>query len=248
MSDKRIVSIQLTKTKSVSAVEIGKSEYVDVDGVTYKDIDSDFISDADDISEEEKHAFKCMSSLYNDIAELEEQKRAIDEKIATSKKAIKRVESVIRDLQERMSIADFAEAVGDILPGGLFDEMVDKEFWCDTAIPGESVSENAIYILNIKGISLRKCGLESLPFMYREEYGDWRMYENAAEYLKYQRMVEEYAESLPVKAKYISKLYYDNEEGLQCVSAYKIKLEKKLTKEYAKEIVAKLTDGFVYEK
>ena len=114
-------------------------------------------------------------------------------------------------------------------------------------IPGESVSENAIYILNIKGISLRKCGLESLPFMYRDEYGDWWMYENAEEYLKYQRMVEEYAESLPVKAEYISKLYYDNEEGLQCVSAYKIKLEKKLTKEYAKEIVAKLTDGFVYE-
>ena len=43
-------------------------------------------------------------------------------------------------------------------------------------------------------------------------------------------------------------LYYDKEEGLQCVSAYKVKLEKKLTKEYAKEIVAKLTDGFVYEK
>ena len=38
------------------------------------------------------------------------------------------------------------------------------------------------------------------------------------------------------------------EDGLQCVSAYKIKLEKKLTKEYAKEIVAKLTDGFVYGK
>lgn len=248
MSDKRIVNIQLTKTKSVSAVEIGKSEYVDVDGVTYKDIDSDFISDADDISEEEKHAFKCMSSLYDDIAELEEQKRAIDEKIATSKKAIKRVESVIRDLQERMSIADFAEAVGDILPGGLFDEMIDKEFWCDTVIPGESVSENAIYILNIKGISLRKCGLESWPFMHCEEGGDWEMYENAAEYLKYQRMVKAYAKSLPINAEYISKLYYDKEDGLQCVSAYKIKLEKKLTKEYAKEIVAKLTDGFVYGK
>ena len=41
---------------------------------------------------------------------------------------------------------------------------------------------------------------------------------------------------------------HDKEEGLQCVSAYKINLEKKLTKEYAKEIVAKLTDGFVYEK
>ena len=126
--------------------------------------------------------------------------------------------------------------------------MVDKEFWCDTAIPGESVSENAIYILNVKEVSLKRCGLESLPFMYRDEYGDWWMYENAEEYLKYQRMVEEYAESLPIKAEHISKLYYDNDEGLQCVSAYKIKLEKKLTKEYAKEIVAKLTDGFVYGK
>lgn len=45
MSDKRIVSIQLTKTKSVVAVEIGKNEYVDADGVTYKNIDTDFISD-----------------------------------------------------------------------------------------------------------------------------------------------------------------------------------------------------------
>lgn len=246
MNDKKIVNIQLTKTKSVAAVEIGKSEYVDVDGVTYKDIDSDFISDADDISEEEKHAFKCMSSLYDDIAELEEQKRAIDEKIATSKKAIKRVESVIRDLQGRMTIADFAEEVGNKLPEGLFDEMVDKEFWCCTTLPGEGVDENVMYILNIRDVSLRNGGLESLPFMYKE-YGDCEMYENAAEYLKYQRMVEAYAKTLSIKAEYISKLYYDKEEGLQCVSAYKIKLEKKLTKEYAKEIVAKLTDGFVYE-
>ena len=71
------------------------------------------------------------------------------------------------------------------------------------------------------------------------------MYENAAEYLKYQRMVKAYAKSLPINAEYISKLYYDKEDGLQCVSAYKIKLEKKLTKEYAKEIVAKLTDGMI---
>ena len=125
--------------------------------------------------------------------------------------------------------------------------MVDKDFWCDTALPGEGVDENVMYILNVRGISLRKCGLESWPFMHCEEGEDWEMYENAAEYLKYQRMVKAYAKSLPINAEYISKLYYDKEDGLQCVSAYKIKLEKKLTKEYAKEIVAKLTDGFVYK-
>ena len=93
-------------------------------------------------------------------------------------------------------------------------------------------------------VSLRKASLESLPFMYEyEEYGDWEMYENAAEYLKYQCIVSAYARTLPIKAEYISKLYYDKEEGLQCVSAYKVKLEKKLTKEF----VAKLTNGFVYE-
>ncbi|MCB7509104.1 hypothetical protein G7B22_32105 [Blautia sp. MSK.20.9] len=248
MSDKRIVSIQLTKTKSVVAVEIGKDEYVDADGVTYKNIDTDFISDADDVSEEEKHAFGYMASLYDGIAELEGQKRAIDAKIAASKKEIKKAESVIRNLQGRMSIADFAEEIGDTLPEGLFDEMVDKAFWCDTALPGESVDENVMYILNVMDVSLRKASLESLPFMYEyEEYGDWRMYENAEEYLKYQRIVSAYAKTLPMKAEYISKLYYDKEEGLQCISAYKIKLEKKLTKEYAKEIVAKLTNGFVYE-
>lgn len=251
MSDKRIVNVQLTNAKSVAAVEIGKNEYVDADGVTYKNIDSDLISNADDISEEEKNAFKFMSSLYNNITELEEQKRAIDAKkraidakIAASKKDIKKAESVIRELQGRMSIADFAEAVGNMLPAGLYNEMVDKEFWCDTVIPGESMDENAIYILNVK--NLRKCGLESLPFMYHDEYGDWEMYGNAEEYLKYHRMVDEYAESLPIKAEYVSKLYYDDEEGLQCVSAYKIKLKKGLTKEYAKEIVAKLTNRFVY--
>jgi len=247
MSDKKIVNIQLTKAKSVAAVEIGKNEYVDADGVTYKNIDSDLISDADDVSEEEKHTFKYLSSLYDDIAGLEEQKRAIDTKIAASKKEIKRAESVIRNLQGRMSIADFAEEVGNELLEGLFDEMVDKDFWCDTALPGEGVDENVMYILNIRDVSLRKGGLESLPFMY-EEYGDWEMYKNAAEYLKYQRIISAYAKTLPIKAEYISKLYYDKEEGLQCVSAYKINLEKKLTKEYAKEIVAKLTDGFVYEK
>lgn len=247
MSNKRIVNIQLTKTKSVVAIEIGKDEYVDADGVTYKNIDSDLISDANDISEEEKHAFGHMASLYDGIAELEEQKRAIDAKIAASKEDIEKAESVIRNLQGRMSIADFAEEVGDMLPEGLFDEMVDKAFWCDTALPGESVDENVMYILNVRGIRFRRCGLESLPFMYCEEYGEWQIYENAEEYLKYKRMVKAYAESLPIKAEYISKLYYDKEEGLQCVSAYKIKLEKKLTKEYAKEIVAKLTDGFVYE-
>lgn len=247
MSNKRIVNIQLTKTKSVVAIEIGKDEYVDADGVTYKNIDSDLISDANDISEEEKHAFGHMASLYDGIAELEEQKRAIDAKIAASKEDIEKAESVIRNLQGRMSIADFAEEVGDMLPEGLFDEMVDKAFWCDTALPGESVDENVMYILNVRGIRFRRCGLESLPFMYCEQYGEWQIYENAEEYLKYQRMVKAYAESLPIKAEYISKLYYDKEEGLQCVSAYKIKLEKKLTKEYAKEIVAKLTDGFVYE-
>lgn len=247
MSDKKIVNIQLTKTKSVAAVEIGKNEYVDADGVTYKNIDSDLISDAEDISEEEKHTFKYLSSLYDGIAELEEKKHAIDAKIAASKKEIKKAESVIRNLQGRMSIADFAEAVGNMLPEGLFDEMVDKEFWCCTTLPGEGVDENVIYILNIRDVCLRKGGLESLPFMY-EEYGDWEMYENAEEYLKYQRIVSAYAKTLSIKAEYISKLYYDKEEGLQCVSAYKINLEKKLTKEYAKEIVAKLTDGFVYEK
>ena len=247
MSDKKIVNIQLTKTKSVAAVEIGKDKYVDADGVTYKNIDSDLISDANDVSEEEKHTFQYLSSLYDGIAELEEQKRAIDAKIAASKKEIKKAESVIRNLQGRMSIADFAEAVGNMLPEGLFDEMVDKEFWCCTTLPGEGVDENVMYILNIRDVSLRRGGLESLPFMY-EEYGDWEMYKNAAEYLKYQRMVEAYAKTLTIKAEYISKLYYDKEEGLQCISAYKIKLEKKLTKEYAKEIVAKLTDGFVYEK
>lgn len=168
-----------------------------------------------------------MSSLYDGIAELEEQKRAIDAKIAASKKEIKKAESVIRSLQGRMSIADFAEAVGNMLPEGLFDEMVDKEFWCCTTLPGEGVDENVMYILNIRDVSLRRGGLESLPFMY-EEYGDWEMYKNAAEYLKYQRMVEAYAKTLSIKAEYISKLYYDKEEGLQCVSAYKIKLEKKL--------------------
>ena len=147
-----------------------------------------------------------------------------------------------------MTIADFAEEVGNELPEGLFDEMVDKAFWCDTALPGEGVDENALYILNIRDVSLKNGGLESLPFMYCDEYGDWQMYKNAEEYLIYQRMVEAYAEALPIKAEYISKLYYDKEEGLQCISSYKIKLEKKLTKEYAKEIVAKLTDGFVYEK
>lgn len=129
MSDKRIVSIQLTKTKSVVAVEIGKNEYVDADGVTYKNIDTDFISDADDVSEEEKHTFKYLSSLYDGIAKLEEQKRAIDAKIAASKNEIKKAESVIRNLQDRMSIADFAEEVGDMPPKGLFDEMVDQAFW-----------------------------------------------------------------------------------------------------------------------
>lgn len=248
MSDKKIVNIQLTKAKSIAAVEIGKNEYVDADGVTYKNIDSDLISDADDVSEEEKHTFKYLSSLYDDIAGLEEQKRAIDTKIADSKKEIKRAESVIRNLQGRMSIADFAEEVGNELLEGLFDEMVDKDFWCDTALSGEGVDENVMYILNVRGISLRKCGLESWPFMHCEEGEDWEMYENAAEYLKYQRMVKAYAKSLPINAEYISKLYYDKEDGLQCVSAYKIKLEKKLTKEYAKEIVAKLTDGFVYGK
>ena len=246
MSDKRIVNIQLTKTKSVVAVEIGKNEYVDADGVTYKNIDTDFISDVDDVSEEEKHTFKYLSSLYDGIAELEEQKCAIDAKIAASKKEIKKAESVIRNLQGRMSIADFAEEVGDMLSEGLFDEMVDKEFWCCTTLPGEEVDENAMYILNIRDVSLKKGGLESLPFMY-EECGDWEMYENAAEYLKYQRIVSAYAKTLPIKTEYIAKLYYDKEEGLQCVSAYKIKLEKKLTKEYVKEIVAKLTNGFVYE-
>ena len=248
MSDKRIVNVQLTNAKSVAAVEIGKDEYVDADGVTYKNIDADFISDADDISEEEKHTFEYMSSLYDGIAKLEEQKRAIDLKITASKREIKKAESVIRNLQGRMSIADFAEAVGNMLPEGLFDEMVDKEFWCCTTLPDEGVDENVMYILNVRGISLRKCGLESWPFMHCEEGEDWEMYENAAEYLKYQRMVKAYAKSLPINAEYISKLYYDKEDGLQCVSAYKIKLEKKLTKEYAKEIVAKLTDGFVYGK
>lgn len=247
MSNKKIVSIQLTKTKSVVAVEIGKDEYVDADGVVYKNIDADFISDAEDIFEEEKHAFGHMASLYDGIAEMEEQKRAIDAKIAASKKKIKKAESDIRNLQDRMSIADFAKEVGDMLPEWLFDEMVDKAFWCDTILPGESVNENVMYIFNVKDVSLKGCGLESLPFMYCEEGGGWEMYENAAEYLKYQRMADAYAESLPIKTEYISKLYYDKEEGLQCVSAYKIKLEKKLTKEYAKEIVAKLTDGFVYE-
>ena len=248
MSDKKIVNIQLTKAKSVAAVEIGKNEYVDADGVTYKNIDSDLISDADDVSEEEKHTFKYLSSLYDGIAGMEEQKRAIDTKIAASKKEIKRAESVIRNLQGRMSIADFAEEVGNELLEGLFDEMVDKDFWCDTALPGEGVDENVMYILNVMDVNLRKSSLESLPFMYEyEEYGDWRMYENAAEYLKYQRIVSAYAKTLPIKAEYIAKLYYDKEEGLQCISAYKIKLEKKLTKEYVKEIVAKLTDGFVYE-
>lgn len=248
MSNKKIVNIQLTKAKSVVAVEIGKDEYVDADGVTYKNIDADFISDADDISEKEKHTFEYMSSLYDGIAKLEEQKRAIDAKIAASKEDIERAESVIRNLQGRMSIADFAEEVGDMLPEWLFDEMVDKAFWCDTTLPGESVNENVMYIFNVKDVSLKGCGLESLPFMYCEEGGDWEMYENAAEYLKYQCMADEYAESLPIKTEYISKLYYDKEEGLQCVSAYKIKLEKKLTKEYAKEIVTKLTDEFVYGK
>lgn len=247
MSNKKIVNIQLTKTKSVAAVEIGKDEYVDADGVVYENIDADFISDAGDVSEEEKHAFQYISSLYDGIAELEEQKRAIDAKIAASKKEIKKAESVIRNLQGRMSIADFAEEVGNGLPEGLFDEMVDKEFWCDTALPGEGVDENVMYILNIRDVSLRNGGLASLPFMY-EECGDWEMYENAEEYLKYQRIVSAYAKTLQIKAEYISKLYYYKEEGLQCVSAYKIKLEKKLTKEYAKEIAAKLTDGFVYEK
>ena len=246
MSDKKIVSIQLTKTKLVVAVEIGKDEYVDADGVVYKNIDADFISDAEDISEEEKHAFQYMSSLYDGIAELEEQKRAIDAKIAASKKEIKKVESVIRKLQGRMSIADFAEEVGNKLPEGLFDEMVNKEFWCCTTLPGEGVDENVMYILNIRDVSLRNGGMASLPFMY-EEYGDWEMYENAEEYLKYQRIVSAYAKTLQIKAEHISKLYYDKEEGLQCVSAYKIKLEKRLTKEYAKEIAAKLTDGFVYK-
>ena len=248
MSNKRIVNIQLTKTKSVVAIEIGKDEYVDADGVTYKNIDADFISDADDIPEEEKHTFEYMPSLYDGIAKLEEQKRAIDLKITASKREIKKAESVIRNLQGRMTIADFAEEVGDMLPEWLFDEMVNKAFWCDTALPGESVDENVMYILNVMDVSLRKASLESLPFMHCEEGGDWEMYENAAEYLKYQRMVKAYAESLPINAEYISKLYYDKEEGLQCISAYKIKLEKKLTKEYAKEIVAKLTDGFVYGK
>lgn len=188
-----------------------------------------------------------MSSLYDGIAKLEEQKRAVDAKITASKMEIKKAESVIRNLQGRMTIADFAKEVGDMLPEWLFDEMVDKAFWCDTTLPGESVNENVMYIFNVRGIRFRRCGLESLPFMHCEEGGDWEMYKNAAEYLKYQRMVDEYAESLPIKTEYISKLYYDKEEGLQCVSAYKIKLEKKLTKEYAKEIVAKLTDGFVYK-
>lgn len=248
MSNKKIVNIQLTKTKSVAAVEIGNDKYVDADGVVYENIDADFISDADDVSEEEKHTFKYLSSLYDGIAGLEEQKRAIDLKITASKREIKKAESVIRNLQGRMTIADFAEEVGHALPEGLFDEMANKEFWCDTVLPGDGVDENVMYILNVRGIRFRRCGLESLPFMHCEEGGDWEMYENAAEYLKYQRMVKAYAESLPINAEYISKLYYDKEEGLQCISAYKIKLEKKLTKEYAKEIVAKLTDGFVYGK
>lgn len=248
MSNKKIVNIQLTKTKSVAAVEIGNDKYVDADGVVYENIDADFISDADDVSEEEKHTFKYLSSLYDGIAGLEEQKRAIDLKITASKREIKKAESVIRNLQGRMTIADFAEEVGHALPEGLFDEMANKEFWCDTVLPGDGVDENVMYILNVRGIRFRRYGLESLPFMHCEEGGDWEMYENAAEYLKYQRMVKAYAESLPINAEYISKLYYDKEDGLQCVSAYKIKLEKKLTKEYAKEIVAKLTDGFVYGK
>ena len=74
------------------------------------------------------------------------------------------------------------------------------------------------------------------------------MYENAAEYLKYQRMVKTYRKSLSINAEYIAKLYYDNEDGLLCISAYKIKLEKKLTKEYAKEFLCEGQLWFYYKR
>jgi len=89
MSDKRIVSIQLTKTKSVVAVEIEKNEYVDADGVTYKNIDTDFISDADNVSEEEKHTFKIYLCGVNTLvliycARLVRRKRALIKQIKKS--------------------------------------------------------------------------------------------------------------------------------------------------------------------
>ncbi len=33
--------------------------------------------------------------------------------------------------------------------------MVDKAFWCDTALPGESVDENVMYIVNLPTACLR---------------------------------------------------------------------------------------------
>ena len=97
MSDKRIVNVQLTNAKSVAAVEIGKNEYVDADGVTYKNIDSDLISNADDISEEEKmlsnlcrHCITILQNWKSRSVQLMQRSVQLMQKLQLQKKTLKK--------------------------------------------------------------------------------------------------------------------------------------------------------------
>lgn len=247
MSDKRIVNIQLTKTKSVAAVEIGKNEYVDADGVTYKNIDSDLISDANDVSEEEKHTFKYLSSLYDGIAGLEEQKHAIDAKIAASKKEIKKQKDALdeeeklvfkelRDVQGVVSRSEFVQAFYDALPDEVKSAMQRLNFSIGDTPYDMCYNDDNIYI--IRNVELYKYN-KKIPYCYEEYDGNWFLCDEAEEMEAYKKDVKKAEKTLPVQMLIHSYLWTGEKFSTWYSGVYEIDVSERMTITYAKELAKK---------
>ena len=256
--DKKFVTIRLSGTKSVYAVKISDSpceKYIDIDGNEYlclRDID---VLQCENMPVEVMETFEKLVQLHSKLEELKKEQKELDKKIKSVETQIRAVKSDAKEASGEMSLPAFCDVFYDAFPEKLRDIMEEKEFYIDIPEPVNGLGGGAFRIVFEEKVCDDAKIVKTYPFLYPDMYkpeGYYCMYNDAEEYLEYQRIVKEHEKHLMLKTELSSKLFLAGDwqhdgSNLYFHEEYRIPVTKKLTKEYAKELAKEVTKNFIYD-
>ena len=244
---RKIIRIKLSPEKSVLAIKISEDEYIDENGRKHiSPQPEDIIWLNENEVNEVSGAFNSLLNAYAKKERLNEQLEKIKVKMSNADMEIREAIGELKHAQGILTHLEFADVFEEMLPEKLKEIMDDKGFYIQLTTPMNELG-NHLYIAHEEDTGYLPSDFSDLHFLYTEYQDDseYYFYDNAEEYFEYQRILNAYEKSLPIRAHLKSKLYISAGE-LMCASVYAIRLKNKLTREYAKELAKEITRDMVY--
>lgn len=256
--DKKFVTIRLSETKSVYAIKLDDSpceKYVDIDGNEYFCLRTEDVLPCEDMPVELRESFKNLAQSYSELEGLKKEQTELNKKIQSAEAQIRTAKTAVKEASGEMSFPEFVDIFEEAFPETFRDLMEEKFFHIEIPEPANGLGEREICIVFEKMLCNDAKIMKAYPFLYPDGYkpeGYYCMYNDANEYLEYQRIIKEQEKYLMIKAELSSKLlliddWQRERSNLYFREEYRIPVTKKLTEEYAKELAKEVTKNFIYD-